>query len=63
MGPATASDADSWLEQSPKLSGSWWESWNKWCAERSGKKIAAPKKLGSKAYPPICDAPGEYVKQ
>ena len=63
MGPATAPDADSWLEQSPKLSGSWWESWNKWCAERSGKKIAAPKKLGSKAYPPICDAPGEYVKQ
>ena len=63
MGPATAPDADSWLEQSPKLSGSWWESWAKWCAERSGKQIAAPKKLGSKAYAPICDAPGEYVKQ
>ena len=63
IGPATAPDADSWLEQSPKLSGSWWESWAKWCAERSGKKIAAPKKLGSRANPPICDAPGEYVKQ
>lgn len=63
MGPATAPDADTWLEQSPKMPGSWWESWNKWCALRSGKQIAAPKKLGSKAYAPICDAPGEYVKQ
>ena len=63
MGPATAPDGDAWLEQSPKLSGSWWESWAKWCGERSGKQIAAPKKLGSNAYAPICDAPGEYVKQ
>ena len=63
MGPRSAPDGDSWLEQSPKLPGSWWESWNKWCAQRSGKLVAAPKKQGSKAYPPICDAPGIYVKQ
>jgi polyhydroxyalkanoate synthase len=63
IGPATASDGDSWLEQSPKLNGSWWESWAKWCVKRSGKMIAAPKQLGSKAYTPVCDSPGEYVKQ
>lgn len=63
MGPRNAPDGDSWLEQTPKLPGSWWESWNKWCAERSGKKIPAPKQLGSKTYSPVCDAPGEYVKQ
>lgn len=63
MGPRDAADGDAWLETAPKLPGSWWESWNKWCAERSGKRIKAPKKLGSKAYPPICDAPGTYVKQ
>ena len=63
MGPRNAPDGDTWLEQSPKLPGSWWESWNTWCAARSGKQIAAPKQLGSKAYPPICDAPGVYVKQ
>jgi polyhydroxyalkanoate synthase len=63
MGPRDAPDGDAWLEKSPKLPGSWWESWNKWCGERSGKLIAAPKKAGSKAYPPICDAPGTYVKQ
>ena len=63
IAPATAPDADSWLEQSTRLSGSWWESWAKWCGERSGKRVAAPKKLGSKANPPTIDAPGEYVKQ
>ena len=63
IAPATAPDADSWLEQSTRVSGSWWESWTKWCGERSGKRVAAPKKLGSKAHPPTIDAPGEYVKQ
>ena len=63
MGPRDAPDGDAWLEKTPKLPGSWWESWNKWCGERSGKLIDAPKQAGSKAYPPICDAPGIYVKQ
>jgi polyhydroxyalkanoate synthase subunit PhaC len=61
IGPATAPDAESWQEQSPKLTGSWWESWAKWCVARSGKQIAAPKQLGSKVFPPKVDAPGEYV--
>jgi polyhydroxyalkanoate synthase subunit PhaC len=63
LGPRNAPDADAWLEESPKLSGSWWESWAAWCATRSGKQIAAPKKLGSKKFAPVSDAPGEYVKQ
>jgi polyhydroxyalkanoate synthase subunit PhaC len=61
IGPATAPDADSWQEQSTKMPGSWWESWTKWCAARSGKQVPAPQKLGSKAYPAKVDAPGEYV--
>ncbi|MBW8784676.1 MAG: alpha/beta fold hydrolase [Novosphingobium sp.] len=63
IGPATAATGDAWLEQSPKLPGSWWESWTKWCSERSGERIAAPEKLGSANFPPICAAPGEYVRQ
>jgi len=63
IGPATAPDADSWLESSTRLSGSWWESWAKWCGTRSGEMIKAPAKMGSKAHPPVCDAPGEYVLQ
>jgi polyhydroxyalkanoate synthase subunit PhaC len=63
LGPRSAPDGDTWLEQSPKLPGSWWESWAKWCVARSGKQIAAPQQLGSKAYPAKGDAPGEYVLQ
>lgn len=62
IGPRSAPDADSWLESSERLTGSWWESWVKWVKPRSGKEIAAPKAVGSKAYPVICDAPGTYVK-
>jgi polyhydroxyalkanoate synthase len=63
IGPARPEDPDKWMEKAEKLPGSWWESWAKWCAERSGDKIPAPKSLGSKKFPPTIDAPGEYVTQ
>jgi polyhydroxyalkanoate synthase len=63
LGAAKAPDADSWLAETAKTQGSWWESWARWCAQRSGEKVKAPKQLGCKEYAPICDAPGEYVKQ
>jgi len=61
IAPALPETADEWLDSSAKLPGSWWESWAKWCAERSGDLVAAPKKLGSKEHPATIDAPGEYV--
>jgi polyhydroxyalkanoate synthase len=63
IGPATAPDADTWHESASKLPGSWWESWAKWCGERSGKKVPAPRKLGSKTHPAGAAAPGTYVLQ
>jgi polyhydroxyalkanoate synthase len=63
IGPATAPDADSWQESAEKLQGSWWESWAKWCGERSGARVPAPKVLGTERFKPICDAPGTYVHQ
>jgi polyhydroxyalkanoate synthase len=63
IGPATATDADAWLAETPKLQGSWWRSWTAWCSERSGAKITAPKALGSKDFKPTLDAPGNYVRQ
>lgn len=62
-GPATVADADMWEAEAEKLPGSWWESWAKWVAERSGKQIRAPKSQGSAKYRPICDAPGQYVRE
>jgi polyhydroxyalkanoate synthase subunit PhaC len=61
VAPATAETADEWFESAEKLPGSWWETWTKWCIERSGKQVPAPKTLGSRKYKPIMDAPGEYV--
>jgi len=61
IAPAEPEHGDDWLAGAPKLPGSWWESWAKWCAERSGKLVPAPQKLGSNDHPPTVDAPGEYV--
>jgi len=61
ISPASAPDADTWFDASEKLSGSWWESWTKWCGARSGAEIPAPEALGSKKFKPLTDAPGTYV--
>ncbi len=50
-----------WLESATHLPGSWWQDLSSWLSTRSGKKIAAPKSFGNRAYPAISDAPGEYV--
>ncbi|MBL4874722.1 MAG: alpha/beta fold hydrolase [Rhodobacteraceae bacterium] len=55
-------DADGWKETASKTDGSWWNHWLEWLGENSSDKTrTAPNKLGSKAYPPLADAPGTYV--
>lgn len=53
--------ADRWLEATTTHNESWWIRWNEWLGERSGEMKQAPKKLGNKDYPPLSQAPGEYV--
>ncbi len=53
--------ADEWMAGARPQQGSWWPLWTHWLRARSGDKKAAPKALGSKAYPPTAKAPGEYV--
>lgn len=55
-------DPQDWLDASRAVTGSWWELWLKWAIARSGKKRAAPTSTGSAEHPPICAAPGEYVR-
>ncbi|GEO00479.1 class II poly(R)-hydroxyalkanoic acid synthase [Novosphingobium sediminis] len=54
-------DVDTWLGGAEEMAGSWWPYWMAWIQQRSGNKVSAPKKLGSKAYPPMEAAPGLYV--
>ncbi len=53
--------ADHWLETAERVEGSWWPNWAEWVKRRGGKKIAAPKELGSKDHKVIEPAPGSYV--
>jgi polyhydroxyalkanoate synthase len=54
-------DAHEWLGRASKVKGSWWDDYVAWLAERSGEERNKPRRLGSAAYEPVCDAPGTYV--
>ncbi len=56
--PADTSDA--WREAAAKHDGSWWTDWVAWLQPRSGARVPPPP-MGSKAHPPLDDAPGLYV--
>ncbi|WP_158296659.1 PHA/PHB synthase family protein [Nocardioides albidus] len=61
-GEITGTDPDAWLEAAEKHAGSWWRHWSEWISTRTPDKVPAPTEPGSAAYPPLCDAPGEYVR-
>ncbi len=54
-------DVEKWMEGAEEIKGSWWPHWIEWLTARAGKKVKAPKTLGSKIYPPQEAAPGLYV--
>lgn len=56
----TADTPEDWLRGADAHEGSWWTDWTAWLSARSGKKVPSPA-LGSRAHPPIVDAPGTYV--
>ena len=53
---------DEWLAGTEEHPGSWWKDWADWIAARAGGRRKPPT-MGSKAHPPLADAPGEYVHQ
>jgi polyhydroxyalkanoate synthase subunit PhaC len=57
-------DPASWVDAVPLKQGSWWPQWVSWLTARSSA-ASAPPQMGapSKALPPLCDAPGQYVFQ
>jgi polyhydroxyalkanoate synthase subunit PhaC len=62
LNPQTPPDADQWLTGAQLHEGSWWEHWVGWLAQRSGEPGAAPESLGSRRFPALDPAPGQYVR-
>jgi polyhydroxyalkanoate synthase len=60
-GDGDAPDGQTWAREREPVAGTWWEDWDPWLAARSDGMKPAPKKLGSRKFPPVGDAPGEYV--
>jgi polyhydroxyalkanoate synthase len=55
------SDAETWRAGAQLVKGSWWPHWSSWLADRSGGQHPARNVLGNATYPPLGNAPGEYV--
>ena len=60
-GPRPEGSLEDWLAMASEHKGSWWGDWAKWLAGQAPEKVPA-RKPGSAKYPPLCDAPGEYVR-
>jgi polyhydroxyalkanoate synthase subunit PhaC len=63
--PASVEDPLEWakLAQPTRQEGSWWPHWRVWIQQKSGERVPAPKRAGSRKYRPLGPAPGEYVHQ
>lgn len=62
-GDVNTDDSEKWLAGQKQTEGSWWPDWKEWVKKLSGEEVAAPKKLGDAKHPPLCPAPGTYVKE
>ena len=54
-------DPDTWIEQAPSKTGSWWPAWVEWLADHSGPPTSPPPLGKPGAQDLIGDAPGAYV--
>jgi len=57
----TAGGPEAWRASATRHSGSWWQDWAEWSDSRAGPHITPPA-MGSRQYPALGDAPGDYVK-
>ncbi len=59
----TPADAEQWLANTEKQSGSWWADYVAWLAAHSGAERDAPHEPGGSGYESLEDAPGSYVRE
>lgn len=58
---ANPETAGEFIAGAEKHEGTWWLHWAEWLNSHGGKKVPAPKTLGSKKHKPLGDAPGKYA--
>ena len=54
-------DPDAAIEAAAESAGPWTNHWIEWLNDHAAERIDAPRRLGSKKFPILGDAPGEYV--
>ena len=57
-------EPDSWVAAAPHYSGSWWPAWEQWIRTGGleGRSRSTAHGRRSAGIPPLCDAPGTYVR-
>jgi polyhydroxyalkanoate synthase subunit PhaC len=53
---------DEWQRDTAAQDGSWWLAWDAWLGRHSGPRVTPPP-LGAAGFPPLCDAPGTYIRE
>ena len=57
-------DPQTWFNETPVESGSWWPAFAGWLHSRSGETVVPPAMgAAAKGFKPLCNAPGTYVMQ
>ncbi len=54
-------DLDAWTAKAREHPGSWWPYWQKWIEKLDKARVPA-RRIGSRKYRPLEDAPGSYVR-
>ena len=57
-------EPDTWVAAAPSYAGSWWPAWETWLHEAGSADDTAPPRIGAteQGLPPLCEAPGSYVR-
>ncbi len=56
-------DPAHWVQLAQAEEGSWWPRWEQWLVAKGSAQQVAPPACGSVDYPPLAEAPGDYVLQ
>jgi polyhydroxyalkanoate synthase subunit PhaC len=55
-------DPGAWFERADEHEDTWWNDWARWIRPRAGRRQPPPT-IGNDEHPPLCPAPGTYVRQ